>query len=184
MVLIMKRFPKELEILDFVVNFDDKPTYSSSFDQTIGAVEHSNSVENLQFQNDKNVKTFEIPILGSVSAGLPLFTEAGRALGHVNLTSYDANRPRELYFVKVNGDSMINAKIQEDDMLLVRKTSIAKHGDIVIALIEGNETTCKRLMVEKDVVYLKAENDNYENIYSDNIVIQGVVEKLIRNTVL
>jgi SOS-response transcriptional repressor LexA len=176
----MKQFSKELEILDFVVNFDDPSDFSDANE----TIEHNNSIENLHFQDKEGVKTFEIPILGSVSAGLPLFTEGGRALGHVNLTSYDANRPSELYFVKVNGDSMINAKIQEDDMLLVRKTSIAKHGDIVIALIEGNETTCKRLMVEKDVVYLKAENDNYKNIYSDNIVIQGVVEKLIRNTVL
>lgn len=206
----MKRLTaKQQSVLDFIISFKRAKLSSPSYRDIAEGMnyKHVNSifqiVKNLEkfgylrIEGRRNIEIlkgdeapeiddsniYNIPILGSVSAGLPLFTEAGQALGYVSTTNYLTENPRDLFFVKVNGDSMINANIQHDDMLLVRRTNIAKHRDIVIALVDGNETTCKRLMLENSQMYLKAENEAYPDIFSEHIDIQGVVEKLIRNSI-
>jgi len=85
------------------------------------------------------------------------------------------------YFaLKIRGDSMVNAGILEDDLVVVNSTNQAINKDIVVALIE-DEVTVKRLMVESSSTYLKAENPNYSNIYPQgDWSIQGKVVGLIR----
>ena len=205
---IMKNLTtKQQSVLDFIISFKRAKLSSPSYrdiaeglnykhvNSVFQIVKHLEKTGCLSVEGRRNIEVlvgdeygeieesnvYNIPILGSVSAGLPLFTESGAALGYVSSTSYMIENPRDMFFVKVNGDSMINANIQHEDMLLVRKTNIAKHRDIVIALIDQNETTCKRLMLENGRSYLKPENDNYPIIESESLEIQGVVEKLIRN---
>lgn len=90
------------------------------------------------------------------------------------------------FIVKVASLSMLNAGIDIDDELIVDRSLDAKHGDIVVALID-NDFTVKRLMIDESGQWLKAENPEYKNIYltdGQELLIWGVVTciiKMIRN---
>jgi len=90
------------------------------------------------------------------------------------------------FIVKVASLSMLNAGIDIDDELIVDRSLDAKHGDIVVALID-NDFTVKRLMIEESRKWLKAENPEFKNIYlqeGQELLIWGVVTciiKMIRN---
>ncbi len=124
--------------------------------------------------NDINV-----PLVGRVAAGYPVLSEE-------NVERY-IPIPRSLiktegrYFaLRVRGDSMIDAGIFDDDMVVVQSAKTALPKEIVVALI-GGEVTVKRLMNKSGRKYLKAENRNYEDIYPEgNWSIQGKVVGLIR----
>ncbi len=125
-------------------------------------------------QNEVNV-----PLIGRVAAGFPI-------LAQENVERY-IPIPRALiksegrYFaLKVRGDSMINAGIFEDDLVVVNSTNTAHNRDIVVALLH-DEVTVKRLMLEKGKAYLKAENPQYDDIYPESEwSIQGKVVGLVR----
>ncbi|EXB31015.1 LexA family transcriptional regulator [Acinetobacter baumannii] len=88
------------------------------------------------------------------------------------------------FIVKVASLSMLNAGIDIDDELIVDRSLDAKHGDIVIALID-NEFTVKRLMIDEKGQWLKAENPEYKNIYlqeGQELIIWGVVTHIIKMT--
>jgi len=120
-----------------------------------------------------------VPLIGRVAAGFPI-------LAQENIERY-VPVPRALirsegrYFaLKVRGDSMINAGILEDDLVVVNSTNTAQHKDIVVALID-DEVTVKRLVVDTGKTYLKAENPLYDDIIpSGEWSIQGKVVGLIR----
>ncbi len=127
----------------------------------------------------RNSANVDIPLIGRVAAGSPIFAEQ-------NVERY-VPVPRALiktegrYFaLKVHGDSMINAGIFENDLIVVNSTSQAKSHDIVVALID-DEVTVKRLMFQGKTPYLKAENPAYDDIHPQgNWSIQGKVVGLIR----
>ncbi|MDQ9890036.1 LexA family protein [Acinetobacter pittii] len=88
------------------------------------------------------------------------------------------------FIVKVASLSMLNAGIDVDDELIVDRSLDAKHGDIVVALID-NEFTVKRLMIDETGKWLKAENPEYKNIYlqeGQELLIWGVVTCIIKMT--
>ncbi|MGQ1128581.1 LexA family protein [Acinetobacter baumannii] len=88
------------------------------------------------------------------------------------------------FIVRVASLSMLNAGIDIDDELIVDRSLDAKHGDIVIALID-NEFTVKRLMIDEKGQWLKAENPDYKNIYladGQELIIWGVVTHIIKMT--
>ena len=76
---------------------------------------------------------------------------------------------------------MINAGIEEGDLILVRKQKVAEQGQIIVALVE-NENTLKRLMFDrrKRRYYLHPENEKYQDMFVDELEIQGVVAKIIK----
>ena len=123
-----------------------------------------------------------VPLVGCVPAGSPLLAEE-------NVERY-VSIPKELlpsrgeYFaLKVQGDSMIDAGIFENDLVVVHSTNSATSGDIVVALI-GNETTVKRFMLGGSGPYLKPENPRYPDIYpTEEWSVQGRVVALIRESV-
>ena len=126
---------------------------------------------------DSTSKKFKIPLLNdSVSAGFPSpaddYTEE-----NIDLNEHLISNPFSTFFLRVKGDSMINAGIKDKDLIIVDKSLIAKPGDIVIAMIDG-EFTIKRLSIKNDELYLKAENHNYPNFSFKNhidVQIWGVV---------
>ena len=126
---------------------------------------------------DSNTKNFKIPLLvDSVSAGFPSpaddYTEE-----NIDLNEHLISNPFSTFFLRVKGDSMINAGIKDKDLIIVDKSLIAKPGNIVIAMIDG-EFTIKRLSIKNDELYLKAENHNYPDFsFKDHIDVQiwGVV---------
>lgn len=142
-----------------------------------GAARGIRILESLGYLDGPNVSS--VPLVGSVPAGSPLLAEE-------NVERY-LTVPKELlpkkgdYFaLKVQGDSMINAGIYDNDLVVVQATNFAGNGDIVVALI-GNETTVKRLMIRGDDRYLKPENPKYSDIRpQEEWSVQGKVVALIR----
>ena len=126
---------------------------------------------------DSATKKFRIPLLNdSVSAGFPSpaddYTEA-----NIDLNEHLISNPFSTFFLRVKGESMINAGIKDKDLIIVDKSLIAKPGNIVIAMIDG-EFTIKRLSIKNDELYLKAENHNYPDFSFKNhidVQIWGVV---------
>ena len=126
---------------------------------------------------DSTTKRFRIPLLNdSVSAGFPSpaddYTEE-----NIDLNEHLISNPFSTFFLKVKGDSMINAGIKDKDLIIVDKSLIAKPGNIIIAMIDG-EFTIKRLSIKNDELYLKAENHNYPDFRFKNhidVQIWGVV---------
>ena len=126
---------------------------------------------------DSTTKTFKIPLLtDSVSAGFPSpaddYTEE-----NIDLNEHLISNPFSTFFLRVKGDSMINAGIKDKDLIIVDKRLIARPGNIVIAMIDG-EFTIKRLSIKNDELYLKAENHNYPDFNFKNhidVQIWGVV---------
>ncbi len=88
----------------------------------------------------------------------------------------------DLYILRADGDSMIDAGIEHGDLVVVKEQNYAEIGDIVVALVENSYNTLKRLEYdnERQSYYLHPENDNYEDIYVDNLSIQGVAKHVIK----
>jgi repressor LexA len=122
----------------------------------------------------------DIPILGKIAAGVPkeaIETEIGRIASPGDLA---ANA--EHFALEVKGDSMINAGILEGDVVVLRRCDTANTGDIVVALVDGEEATLKRLRRKGNSVALEAANPRYETrIFGpDRVQIQGKLVALIR----
>lgn len=121
-----------------------------------------------------------VPILGQIQAGSPHLAEE-YIEDWINLPQTFIKGRRDVFLLKVRGDSMINAGIYEDDLVIVRPTKDVKHNDIVVALLH-DEATVKRFIQIKNRAYLKAENPKYKNIYPrEEWTVQGKVVGVIRN---
>ncbi len=126
---------------------------------------------------DSTTKTFKIPLLAdSVSAGFPSpaddYTEE-----NIDLNEHLISNPFSTFFLRVKGDSMINAGIKDKDLIIVDKSLTARPGNIIIAMIDG-EFTIKRLSIKNNELYLKSENHNYPDFRFKNhidVQIWGVV---------
>ncbi len=126
---------------------------------------------------------FKLPLYGSkVSAGSPVSAD-DYIEGMIDLGNYLIPEPASAFFVRVTGYSMINAGIQPDDMLIVKRSVEAQHGKIVIAAVDG-ELTVKRLYNKKGQVRLMPENDQFSPINIDSeesLHIWGVVTNVIHS---
>lgn len=126
------------------------------------------------------VQQESIPMLGTVTAGEPILAveEASDYFPiPPNLTTQDG----QLFMLTIRGESMINAGILDGDQVIVRKQDFAENGDIVIAMTEEDEATCKRFYKEKDYIRLQPENDFMEPIILPIVKILGQVVGLYRH---
>ena len=104
-----------------------------------------------------------IPLMtGSVSAGFPSPAEDYTELG-IDINKYLIKNPISTFFLRVNGNSMNNAGIYNNDLLIIDRSINPNPGHIVVALLDG-EFTLKRLIKEEDNYYLKADKENYPAI--------------------
>lgn len=118
-----------------------------------------------------------VPILGTVAAGEPIFADQ-------NIEGYMPILPEDLpsgdsFIVHVHGDSMINAGIYDGDRLIITKQDTADNGDIVVALVEDSATV-KRFYKENGHFRLQPENDDMDPIIVDDVSILGKVSGLFR----
>ncbi len=121
-----------------------------------------------------------VPLLGHIQAGSPHLAEE-QIEEWINLPSTLIKSRRDVFLLRVRGDSMINAGIYEGDLVIVRPTKDVKNNDIVVALLH-DEATVKRFIQIKNRAYLKAENPDYKNIYpKEEWMVQGKVVGVIRN---
>ena len=128
--------------------------------------------------NSEKREMVNIPIIGKVTAGLPIFAnENVEAIFPIPLDYVIHNT--ELFMLNISGDSMINAGIFDGDLAIIEECKTANNGEIVVALIE-NEATIKRFYKEKNHIRLQPENDNMDAIIVDDCKILGKLVGLFR----
>jgi repressor LexA len=134
-----------------------------------------NSPNRLEPAND----VIEIPLHGRIAAGMPIEALEGQSTLPVPAALLG---PGEHYALEVSGDSMVEAGILDGDFALIRRTSTARDGEIVVALVRGEEATLKYLRHEKGMVRLDPANSAYEpQVYRDGEVeVQGKLAGLLR----
>lgn len=125
-------------------------------------------------------KSGSIPVLGRIAAGVPIEAiqhETSRVNPPADLPDGD-----EHYALEVKGDSMIDAGILEGDLVILKRTDTAATGDIVVALIDDEEATLKRLRKKGKSIALEAANEAYETrIFGpDRVQVQGKLVALVR----
>lgn len=119
-----------------------------------------------------------IPIIGTITAGSPILAiENVEDIFPLPIDYVKSNK--ELFMLKVSGESMIEAGILDGDLSIIEKTNSAQNGDIVVALIE-NEATLKRFFKENDHIRLQPENKNMEPIIVPNCQVIGKLVGIYR----
>ncbi len=118
-----------------------------------------------------------LPLVGEVAAGSPVVAE-DRVEDY--LTVPDQLAPDADFVLTVKGDSMINAGILDGDLVVVRKQTDARNGEIVVALVGEEDATVKRFFREGGRVRLQPENDTLEPMFPDEVQILGAVKAVLR----
>jgi repressor LexA len=121
----------------------------------------------------------EVPLHGRIAAGVPIEAFEGQSTLPVPAALLG---PGEHYALEVSGDSMVEAGILDGDVALIRRTNTARDGEIVVALVRGEEATLKYLRREKGHIRLDPANSAYEpQIYRDaEVEVQGKLAGLLR----
>lgn len=127
-----------------------------------------------------DVQPNSIPMLGVVTAGEPILAVED-ASDFFPIPPDLANSTGSLFMLTIRGESMINAGILDGDQVIVRKQQSAQNGDIVIAMTDEDEATCKRFFKEQDHIRLQPENDYLEPIILPDVTILGLVVGLYRH---
>ena len=127
------------------------------------------------------VEAVELPVMGRIAAGVPI--SAISEVSHsVAVPGQMLTRDGDHYALEVKGDSMIEAGINDGDVVVIRETSSVDNGDIVVALVEDHEATLKRYFRRGDTIALEAANPAYETrvLPVGAVKVQGVLVGLIR----
>ena len=163
---------RALEVLKLPETASANDIYNSFSPSVIkGGLDSSNQKNNIN----------EIPVLGKIAAGTPieaLQNEVSRVMLPETLS-----KNGEHFGLKISGDSMIEAGINDGDTVIVRKTNTADNGQIVVALIDDHEAMLKRIRKKGKVIALESANKRYETkIFGpDRVKVQGVLVSLYRN---
>ena len=133
-------------------------------------------------QSNNIGNSYKIFIYGSISAGTPL-EAIQNSEGHLNVPIDMIKNNNQHYALKVSGESMINAGILDGDIAILEKTNDVVNGDIVVALIDGQEATLKRFRKKTNSIALEPANKKFETrIFGlGRVLIQGKLVGLIRN---
>jgi len=130
-------------------------------------------------ENKKSPDLVEIPLLGLIAAGQPIETyEENQETITVPKSSIGTGKH---YALKVQGDSMIDEGIFDGDSVIIREQPTAEDGETVVAIIDENEATLKKLYREKDRFRLQPANQTVLPIYRKEVEIRGIVIRIIRN---
>jgi repressor LexA len=135
------------------------------------------ALEIVEFSSSRK-ELIHIPILGKVTAGTPILATEN-VEDFFPLPIDYVKHDRDLFILRVTGESMIDAGIQDGDLAIIEQTQTALNGDIVVALIE-NEATIKRFFKESNHIRLQPENKNMEPILVNECSILGKLVGLYR----
>lgn len=127
------------------------------------------------------IHAMELPVMGRIAAGVPIEAIA-EVSHHVAVPGSMLSGRGEHYALEVKGDSMIEAGINDGDIVVIREQSTAENGDIVVALVEEHEATLKRYYRRGGMIALEAANPAYETrlLREDQVRVQGRLVGLIR----
>ena len=171
----IRRLPhkaRALEVLKLPETASANDIYNSFSPSVIkGGLDSSNKKNNVN----------EVPVLGKIAAGTPIEAIQNEVSRIVLPQALSKNG--EHFGLKISGDSMIGAGINDGDTVIVRKTNTADNGQIVVALIDDHEAMLKRIRKKGKVVALESANKRFETkIFGpDRVKIQGVLVSLYRN---
>lgn len=128
------------------------------------------------------VHALELPVMGRIAAGVPI-EAISEVSHHVAVPGSMLSGRGNHYALEVKGDSMIEAGINDGDIVVIREQSTADNGDIVVALVEDSEATLKRFRRKGNMIALEAANPAYETrVFPDHLVkVQGRLVGLIRS---
>ena len=202
----MSLTPHQRTVLNYIVEFQHKRGYSPSLAdlalafgvrsknaiaKVINALVREGHIEKDPKGRIKIVEIQEaapavaepmvLPLFGPISAGFaaPVEEQAEEMLNLEDFLVPQGTRSAT-FLLRVKGDSMINAGIQEGDMVLVERDITPRINDIVVGVLDG-EFTLKRLKRDKGKYYLQAENDAYPDMYAlEELQVAGVVRGVIR----
>lgn len=163
---------RAIEIIETPTTTDEAPQNTTEMDNVVQA----------SFGTNHNQATsLSLPLLGQIAAGTPIeaLSDHSRFLD-VPASMLGAG---EHFALEIVGDSMVEAGIHDGDTVVIKKTAIANHGDIVVALIDEHEATLKTLRKEEGRIGLEPANRHYQTRYfsSNAVSIQGKLAGLIRN---
>jgi len=197
---------RQREVLNFIAKFVEKNSYSPSFEEIGAGVGLSSlatvhkHVCNLEekgmlkraYNRSRSIdivpqktkgrgvssSTFELPLLGRIAAGRPLETLENPE----TISLHDFTRARDVFVLEVSGDSMQDEHIVNGDYVMVEKVKTAHNGDIVVALVNGSDTTLKRIYKEGEQVRLQPSNASMPPIMvpAANVEVQGRVIGVLR----
>ena len=124
----------------------------------------------------------ELAVMGKIAAGVPIEAISQQS-SSVTVPSGMIAGSGEHYALEVNGDSMIDVGINDGDVVVIRETSVADDGDIVVALVDDHEATLKRFRRQGSSIALEAANPAYEPrvLSADRVKVQGRLVGLIRS---
>ena len=163
---------RALEVIKLPETASANDIYNSFSPSVIkGGLDNSNNEQN----------SSEVSVLGKIAAGTPI-EAIQNEVSKVALPE-ELSKNGEHFGLKVSGDSMIEAGINDGDTVIVKKTSTANNGQIVVALIDNQEAMLKRIRKKGKVVALESANKRYETkIFGpDRVKVQGVLVSLYRN---
>jgi site-specific DNA-methyltransferase (cytosine-N4-specific) len=128
----------------------------------------------------KEKATIDVPLAGTIAAGQPI--EAIEIPDRTITVSKDeVGKYGQHYALRVQGNSMIDEGIFDGDIVIIRKQEYADNGQMVVAIIDDNQATLKKLYKEKDRIRLQPANPTLFPIYREEVEVRGVVVKIIRN---
>ncbi|GMX58528.1 MAG: hypothetical protein MCSN_1820 [Candidatus Microsyncoccus archaeolyticus] len=141
---------------------------------------NGNSARSIEIKNDDQI--VEIPIAGTIAAGQPIDAIDISGSGEtVSVPRKELGRFGDYYALRVQGDSMMDEGIFNGDIVVIKKQSVAENGQTVVAVIDDNQATLKKLYREKSQFRLQPRNQNMLPIYRKEVEIRGVVAKIISN---
>ena len=126
--------------------------------RTIGIL---NPVEDEKPVKSESVKLVKVPVIGTIAAGIPIFADENMD-GEILIDESNIGKGR-FFALRVRGDSMINAGINNGDLVIIKRQPLAENGDIIAALIDS-DATLKRLSISNGEVFLLPENEKYSPI--------------------
>ena len=119
-----------------------------------------------------------VPILGSVACGIPKYAEENiEEFIRLPIALFGKG---DFFILRAKGESMVNAGINDGDLVVVKAQETANYNQIVVALVD-DEATLKRYRPGTKTITLHAENPLFEDIYVENCIIQGVAVKIIKD---
>jgi len=141
------------------------------------AKNRARSIELISREEREASARVKIPILGVIQAGAPIEAIDDRTdFDLTDLVPLDS----DCFLLKVQGDSMIEDQICSGDFVVVEPRQQPRNGEIVVALLNGEEATLKRFYHEGEKVRLQPANSSMEPIYTDNVTVRGVVIGVLR----
>ncbi len=123
----------------------------------------------------------EYPVVGDIACGTPVLAEQNIEYYVTMSANFLGNG--SFFILRAKGDSMINAGINDGDLVVIRQQDTAEEGQIVVALVDGSEATLKRYYLDRKHkrIRLHPENDEMQDMFYKDIDIQGIAVKVLKN---